>query len=118
MQPATLNRTFRAVLHIQWPFYFIYFLFSGRLSLETQYKIEFLVPGNGSNGHWTTNAQCTVHGTIYNAQCTVHGRIYNAQCTVHGRIYNAQCTVHGTIYNAQCTLHGRIYNTQCTVHGT
>ena len=53
MQPATLNRTFRAVLHIQRPFSFIFFillfsiLFSGRLSLETQYKIEFLVPGNG-----------------------------------------------------------------------
>ena len=27
MQPATLNRTFRAVLHIQRPFYFISFIF-------------------------------------------------------------------------------------------
>ena len=28
-------------------FFYLFILFSGRLSLETQYKIEFLVPGNG-----------------------------------------------------------------------
>ena len=42
------NRSTHPTAFLFYFFYlFIFILFSGRLSLETQYKIEFLVPGNG-----------------------------------------------------------------------